>query len=72
MKEIRLKKDYIKLGQALKFSGLAESGIEAKLIILDGKVKVNGGTELQRGKKLYPGDIVSCQNETIKIVKNDH
>jgi len=72
MEEIKLREDYIKLGQALKASGLVESGIEAKLVILDGKVKVNGRTELQRGKKLYPGDIVACQNETIKIVKNDH
>ena len=57
------------LGQALKAAGLVESGVEAKLVILDGQVKVNGVTEYQRGKKLTDGDIVSFDSETIKIVK---
>lgn len=67
--EIKLREDYIKLGQALKAAGLCESGVEAKLVILDGLVKVNGETELQRGKKLYDGDVVSFDGETIRIVK---
>ena len=69
METIKLREDYIKLGQALKAAGLVESGVEAKLVILDGQVKVNGATEYQRGKKLTDGDIVSFDNETIKIVK---
>mgnify|MGYP003101493870 CR=1 FL=1 len=67
--EIKLREDYIKLGQALKAAGLCESGVDAKLVILDGLVKVNGETELQRGKKLYDGDMVSFDGETIRIVK---
>ena len=69
MEEIVLREDYIKLGQALKAAGLVESGVEAKIVILDGEVLVNGETELQRGKKLYDGDIISFRGEEIKIVK---
>lgn len=69
MEEIVLREDFIKLGQALKAAGLVESGVEAKIVILDGEVLVNGQTELQRGKKLYDGDVVSFRGEEIKIVK---
>lgn len=69
MEIIKLKEEFIKLGQALKAAGLVESGVMAKLVIQDGLVKVNGETQLQRGKKLYDGDVVSFDNETIKIVK---
>lgn len=66
---IRETDEFIKLGQALKKAGLAESGVDAKFAVLDGKVKVNGETELQRGKKLYNGDVVTFEGETIEIVK---
>lgn len=69
MEVIKLREDFIKLGQALKAAGLVESGVEAKIVILDGEVLVNGETELQRGKKLYDGDVVSFRGEEIKIVK---
>ncbi len=69
MEIIKLKDDYIKLGQALKAANLIESGSMAKFAIQDGLVKVNGKTELQRGKKLYDGDIVSFEEKTIKIEK---
>lgn len=69
MYEIKLREDYIKLGQALKAAGVVDSGVTAKMIILDGEVKVNDQVELQRGKKLYDGDIVTVLGETIKIVK---
>lgn len=69
MEIIRLREDYIKLGQALKAAGLVDSGVMAKLVIQDGKVRVNGEIECQRGKKLYDGDVVSFENETIKIEK---
>ena len=68
MEEIILRDDFIKLGQALKAAGLVESGVEAKIVIQNGEVKVNGETETQRGKKLRDGDIVSYQEEEIKIV----
>ena len=67
MEVIKLWDDYIKLGQALKAAGLVESGVDAKFVINDGLVKVNGSVELQRGKKLYSGDIVEFDNNTIKI-----
>ncbi len=69
MQTIKLREEYIKLGQALKAASLVNSGVEAKLVIQDGEVKVNGQTETQRGKKLYDGDEVSFHGETIKIVK---
>ena len=59
--------EIIKLGQALKAAGLVESGVDAKFIIQDGLVKVNGHVELQRGKKLYNGDIVEFKGDQIKI-----
>ncbi len=67
MQEIKLKGDFIKLGQALKAAGLAESGVEAKYIIQDGLVRVNGKVELQRGKKLVSGDIVEFDNNEVYI-----
>ena len=57
--EIKLRDEFIKLGQALKAAGLVESGVDAKFAIQDGLVKVNGAVEMQRGKKLYDGDKVS-------------
>ena len=69
MLTIQLKDDYIKLGQALKASGLVGSGVDAKFVIQDGLVKVNGETQLQRGKKLYEGDTVTYQGETVQIIR---
>ena len=66
---IREDEEFIKLGQALKKASVVGSGVEAKFVIQDGLVKLNGEVELQRGKKLYDGDIVSFNGETIKIVK---
>ena len=67
MEVIKLREEYIKLGQALKAAGLVESGVDAKYVIVEGNVKVNGETEKQRGKKLYSGDIVEYEGEKIKI-----
>ena len=58
MTEIKISTPFIKLDQFLKFTGMSFNGAEAKSIILDGLVKVNGETELRRGKKLYEGDTV--------------
>lgn len=69
MEEIKLRDDYIKLGQALKAANLVESGVLAKLVIQDGLVTVNGEVETRRGRKLIDGDIVSFEGETIKIIK---
>lgn len=67
MEIINLRDEYIKLGQALKAAGFAESGVDAKFAIQDGLVKVNGKVELQRGKKLVDGDIVEYDGKTIRI-----
>ena len=69
MEIIKLKEDFIKLGQALKAAGLVDSGVEAKFVIQDGLVFVNGNVELQRGKKLIDGDIVEFDGNQIKIEK---
>lgn len=66
---IRSDEEYIKLGQALKKAGLVGSGVDAKMVILDGLVSVNGESELRRGRKLYDGDVVSYQGETITVHK---
>ena len=66
---IRETDEFIKLGQALKKAGLVESGVDAMFFIQDGQVKLNGETEIRRGKKLYNGDVVSFNGETIQIVK---
>lgn len=67
--DIRAEDEFIKLGQALKKAGLVGSGVDAKLVIQDGLVLVNGEVELQRGKKLHGGEIVSYNGETVKIVR---
>lgn len=67
METLHLREEYIKLGQALKASGLAGSGVEAKIVIQDGKVRVNGEIETRRGKKLVAGDKVEYNGEVIRI-----
>ena len=64
---IHLREDFIKLGQALKAAGFVESGVDAKFVIQDGLVKVNGSIETQRGKKLIAGDKVEFDGEEILI-----
>lgn len=67
METVRLRDDYIKLGQALKAAGLVESGVDAKYAVQGGEVRVNGRTETQRGKKLVSGDVVEYKGDTIRI-----
>lgn len=69
METLYLKDDFIKLGQALKAAGLVESGVDAKFVIQDGLVKVNGEVDDRRGRKLYDGDIVEFEGNQLKICK---
>ena len=69
MEIIYLREDFIKLGQALKAAGFVDSGVEAKEVIQEGLVLVNGEVDTRRGRKLYEGDVVSFENQTIKIEK---
>ena len=67
MEIIKLREEFIKLGQALKAAGLVESGVEAKEVIQEGLVMVNGEVDTRRGRKLYAGDQVVVDGEEIKI-----
>ena len=67
MEVIKLREEYIKLCQALKAAGLVESGVEAKDVIVDGLVEVNGEVDTRRGRKLYAGDVVTFDGEEITI-----
>ena len=66
---IKLRDEFIKLGQAIKAAGYVESGVEAKDVIQDGLVTVNGEVDTRRGRKLYDGDIVNFDGDEIKIEK---
>lgn len=67
MLSYKIRDEFIKLGQALKAAGLVESGVDAKFVIQDGLVRVNGMVETQRGKKLVPGDVVEFKGQLLKI-----
>lgn len=66
---IEIKTEFIRLDALLKFEGLAETGGHAKIIIQEGKVKVNGELTTARGKKIKPDDIVSYQSVDYHITK---
>ncbi|MBP2028565.1 ribosome-associated protein [Acetoanaerobium pronyense] len=68
MKEIKISTEYIKLDQFLKLVNEVGSGGEAKIMILDSKIKLNGVVEIQRGKKLRPGDVITIEDRSYKIV----
>ena len=67
--KLREQDDFIKLGQALKKAGLEDSGVDAKMDIQAGLVKVNGETEERRGRKLYDGDILEYNGIQVKVEK---
>lgn len=69
MEIIKLRDEYINLGQALKAANLVEDGVEAKLVIQDGLVKVNNEVDIRRGRKLYDGDVVSFDGQELRIEK---
>lgn len=69
METIKIRDEFIKLGQALKAAGLVESGVEAKIVIQNGEVLVNGRPDLQRGKKLTGGEVISYNGQEIRIEK---
>lgn len=68
MKEIKISTEYIKLDQFLKLVNEVGSGGEAKIMILDSKIKLNGVVEIQRGKKLRPSDVITIEDRSYKIV----
>ena len=74
MKQISIREqdEFIKLGQALKKANLVSSGVEAKIVIQDGQVTVNGETELHRGKKLHDGDVSHMTAKQLRLLNNDY
>lgn len=68
MEKIVIHTDFIKLDAFLKYAAAVGTGGEAKLVIADGLVKVNGETCTQRGKKLRPGDTVDFQGMRFEVV----
>lgn len=69
MEEIKINTEFIKLDALLKFASLTGSGGEAKMLILDGQVMVNGEVCTMRGKKIRPGDVVSlADGEEVKVI----
>ena len=69
MEKVIIRDDFIKLGQAMKLAGMVGSGGDAKMLIQDGQVEVNGEVEYQRGKKLHEGDVITFNGESVQIGK---
>ena len=67
--ELKLRDEFIKLGQAMKAAGIVSSGIDAKMLIQDGQVTVNGEVETRRGRKLYDGDVFEFEGDEVRVVK---
>ena len=67
--EIKIRDEFIKLGQALKLAGVVEDGVEAQFVIQDGLVKVNGEVDERRGRKVYEGDVISFNGQDIKVIR---
>ncbi len=61
MDKVAINTEFIKLGQLLKFASIVGNGSDAKMLIADGIVKVNGVVVTERGKKIHPGDIVEVE-----------
>lgn len=68
MEAVAISDDYIKLGQVLKLAGMVGSGVEAKVVIQDGQVKVNGEVDTRRGRKVYPQDTVEYGGRQVVVI----
>ena len=66
--DVAIAGDMIRLGQLLKLAGLAESGGEARELVQDGAVRVNGEVEMRRGRQLHRGDLVEAGAQAVRIV----
>jgi ribosome-associated protein len=67
MREVAIRGDMIRLGQLLKLAGLADSGGDARALVEDGAVTVNGEVETRRGRQLHPGDVIAVAEEAVRI-----
>ncbi|MGN6161565.1 MAG: RNA-binding S4 domain-containing protein [Marmoricola sp.] len=71
IEEVPIKDDVIRLGQFLKLANLVESGAEAKVVIAEGEVLVDGETELRRGRQLAPGAVVEHAGRRVRVTRGD-
>ena len=70
MEEIYISTEFIKLGQAMKLAGMVSNGADAKMLIADGLVKVDGETDTRRGRKLFGGETVEFEGNKFKVINN--
>lgn len=68
MEAVVINDDFIKLGQLLKLANMVSSGVEAKIVIQNGEVKVNGEVDTRRGKKIYPQDVVEYKGQQVTVI----
>jgi ribosome-associated protein len=66
-RDVPIREDTIRLGQLLKLAGLADSGAEARELVRDGAVRVNGEVETRRGRQLRRGDVVDLAGDTVRV-----
>ena len=69
--KVAINTEFIKLGQLLKFASIVGNGSDAKMLIADGIVKVNGVVVTERGKKIHPGDVVEVEGMGSVEVENE-
>jgi ribosome-associated protein len=67
MREVEIRGHTIRLGQLLKLAGIADSGSDAKAMLAEGLVRVNGEAEERRGRQLHPGDEVVAGDEAVRV-----
>jgi ribosome-associated protein len=68
VREVEIRGDMIRLGQLLKVAGVVDSGGEAKALLTDGDVTVNGEPESRRGRQLHVGDLVTAAGQEVRLV----
>jgi ribosome-associated protein len=67
MRDVQIRGDMIRLGQLLKLAGMADSGAEARGLLQEGGVTVNGEAEERRGRQLHRGDVVAVGEEVVRV-----
>jgi len=67
VRELEIRGEMIRLGQLLQYAGIADSGGEAKRLLADGEVTVNGEPETRRGRQLHPGDLIAAGEERVRL-----
>jgi ribosome-associated protein len=71
IRDVAVRGDGIRLGQLLKLTGIAGSGAEAKALLLDGAVRVNGEVEGRRGRQLVVGDVVEAGGDALRVIATE-